>query len=78
MPHILKESRKYQSVVSTKLAGQVLEALNELLRGFQSANEVAKGRLLDATVRNDPDQVYGGLLAVLLRLVFILYAELRR
>jgi hypothetical protein len=77
LPHILKESRKYQNVVSTKLAGQVLEALNELLRGFQSANEAAKGGLLDATVREDPDHVYGGLLAVLLRLVFILYAEER-
>jgi hypothetical protein len=77
LPHLLKESRKYQNVVSTKLAGQVLEALNDLLRGFQSANEAAKGRLLDATVREDPDHVYGGLLAVLLRLVFILYAEER-
>jgi hypothetical protein len=77
LPHILKESRKYQNVVSTKLAGQVLEALNELLRGFQSANEAAKGALLDTTVREDPDHVYGGLLAVLLRLVFILYAEER-
>ena len=77
LPHILKESRRYQNVVSTKLAGQVLEALNELLRGFQSANEAVKGRLLDATVRADPDHVYGGLLAVLLRLVFILYAEER-
>jgi len=77
LPHVLKESRNYQNVVSTKLAGQVLEALNELLRGFQSANEVAKGRLLDATVREDADHVYGGLLAVLLRLVFILYAEER-
>lgn len=77
LPHLLKESRKYQNVVSTKLAGQVLEALNELLRGFQSANEAAKGALLDATVREDPDHVYGGLLAVLLRLVFILYAEER-
>lgn len=77
LPHLLKESRKYQNVVSTKLAGQVLEALNELLRGFQSANEAAKGGLLDATVREDPDHVYGGLLAVLLRLVFVLYAEER-
>lgn len=77
LPHILRESRKYQNVVSTKLAGQVLEALNELLRGFQAANEAAKGKLLDGTVRDDPDHVYGGLLAVLLRLVFILYAEER-
>jgi hypothetical protein len=77
LPHILKESRKYQNVVSTKLAGQVLEALNELLRGFQSANEAAQGGLLDTTVEDDPNHIYGGLLAVLLRLVFILYAEER-
>jgi hypothetical protein len=77
LPHILKESRKYQNVVSTKLAGQVLEALNELLRGFQAANEVTKGELLDTTVRDDPNHIYGGLLAVLLRLVFVLYAEER-
>jgi hypothetical protein len=77
LPHILKESRKYQNVVSTKLAGQVLEALNELLRGFQAANEITEGELLDATVRDDPNHIYGGLLAVLLRLVFVLYAEER-
>ena len=77
LPHILKESRKYQNVVSTKLAGQVLEALSELLRGFQAANEASKGGLLDRTVREDANHVYGGLLAVLLRLVFILYAEER-
>jgi hypothetical protein len=75
--HILRDSRKYQNVVSTKLAGQVLEALNDLLRGFQAANEAAKGRLLEEIVREDPEHVYGGLLAVLLRLVFLLYAEER-
>lgn len=77
LPHLLKESRKYQNVVSTKLAGQVLEALNELLRGFQAADEATRGVLLGQAVRQDPDHVYGGLLAVLLRLVFILYAEER-
>ncbi|MFO0760045.1 MAG: DNA methyltransferase [Byssovorax sp.] len=77
LPHILRESRKYQNVVSTKLAGQVLEALNELLRGFQAANARTHGALLDATVRQEPNHVYGGLLAVLLRLVFVLYAEER-
>jgi len=75
--HLLKESRKYQNVVSNKLAGQVLEALNELLRGFQAADEATRGSLLGQAVREDPDHVYGGLLAVLLRLVFILYAEER-
>lgn len=77
LPHLLKESRKYQNVVSNKLAGQVLEALNELLRGFQAADEATRGSLLGHAVREDPDHVYGGLLAVLLRLVFILYSEER-
>jgi len=77
LPTILRESRKYQNLVSTKLAAQVLEALNELLRGFQSANEMARGALLDASVAADGNHVYGGLLAVLLRLVFVLYAEER-
>ena len=77
LPQILRESRQYQNVVSTKLAGQVLVSLNELLRGFQAANESTHGALLDATVRDGGNHVYGGLLAVVLRLVFILYAEER-
>ncbi len=43
---LLKKSREYQSSVSTELAGQVLDALYELLRGFQAANEKAHGELL--------------------------------
>jgi hypothetical protein len=39
LPALLLKSRKYQNEVSTKLAEQVLRALNELMRGFQSANE---------------------------------------
>jgi hypothetical protein len=77
LPHVLRESRKYQNVVSTQLADQVLEALHEILRGFQGADEASRGRLLSDAVRDDPDHVYGGLLAVLLRLVFVLFAEER-
>lgn len=77
LPHILQESRKYQAVVSTRLAGQVLEALNELLRGFVAADEASKGVLLGHVARHEPEHVYGGLLAVILRLVFLLYAEER-
>lgn len=72
---ILSESRKYQNEVSAKLADQVLGALWELLRGFQAADEVSNGRLIDQTTREDPNHIYGGLLTVLLRLVFLLYAE---
>jgi hypothetical protein len=75
LPALLKESRKYQNVVSTRLAEQVLEALWELLRGFQRANDESKGALLADALRENPQEVYGGLLSTLMRLVFILYAE---
>jgi hypothetical protein len=75
LPAILAESRKYQNTVSTELAKQVLAALYELLRGFQAADDLRKSELLREVLERDPDQVYAGLLTVLLRLVFLLYAE---
>lgn len=75
LAHILKESRKYQNEVSTALAEQVLGALHDLLRGFQAADDATSGRLLADVLREAPGEVYGGLLTVLLRLVFVLYAE---
>ena len=75
LPAVLADSRKYQNVVSTQLAEQVLAALYELLRGFQAADDAAKGQLLHDVLAKDPNHVYAGLLTVLMRLVFILYAE---
>ena len=75
LPAILENSRKYQNVVSTQLANQVLEALYELLRGFQAADDQAHGLILRDVLAADPDRVYRGLLTTLLRMVFILYAE---
>ncbi|MCL4191528.1 MAG: N-6 DNA methylase, partial [Thermoguttaceae bacterium] len=75
LPALLKRSRDYQARVSTALAGQVLDALYELLRGFQAADDETHGQLLEEVLASDPDQVYGGLLSVLMRLVFVLYAE---
>ncbi len=72
---ILADSRKYQNLVSTQLAEQVLAALYELLRGFQAADDQRKGELLREILEADPNHVYAGLLTVLMRLVFILYAE---
>jgi hypothetical protein len=77
LPKLLSESRKFQTEVSIKLAEQVLEALNELLRGFGAADRATGGKLLGDALRSAPDHVYGGMLSVLLRLVFILYAEER-
>ncbi|WP_147869439.1 Eco57I restriction-modification methylase domain-containing protein [Stieleria maiorica] len=75
LPAILENSRRYQNNVSTQLAEQVMSALFDLLRGFQAANDHRKGELLGSILNNDPQHVYHGLLTVLMRLVFILYAE---
>lgn len=70
---ILKRSRESQNIVSTKLADQVLGALYTLLRGFTS--EVETDTHLRDVAETDPQQFYEGLLTVLMRLVFVLYAE---
>ena len=53
----------------------MLAALYELVRGFQAADDQRKGQLLADVLREDPNHVYAGLLTVLMRLVFVLYAE---
>ena len=74
---LLEASRKYQNIVSEQLAEQVLHGLYELLRGFQSAHKESHGTLLAHELEQDPDDVYRALLTVILRLVFLLYAEER-
>ena len=74
---LLVASRKYQNVVSERLAEQVLHGLHELLRGFQSADGKWHGGLLEHELEQDPDNVYRALLTVMLRVVFLLYAEER-
>jgi hypothetical protein len=80
LPALLAASRKNQNEVSTRLAEQVLEALWELLLGFDAAERLAQqsGRtVLGAlpTTEEGQKHLYGGLITVLLRLVFLLYAE---
>jgi hypothetical protein len=72
---LLQRSRDYQASVSEILAEQVLHALYELLRGFEAADERAQGKLLRELAARNPADIYGGLVTVLLRLVFILFAE---
>ncbi len=74
---LLEDSRKFQNEVSERLAEQVLHALYELLRGFQAAHDASKGELLHQPLAEHPDEVYRALLTVILRLVFLLYAEER-
>lgn len=74
---LLDDSRKFQNEVSERLAEQVLHALYELLRGFQAAHDASNGELLREVLAEHPDAVYRALLTVILRLVFLLYAEER-
>lgn len=71
LPALLKESRQAQEIVSTALAQQVLGALHEILRGYVAADPEAARALAE----RDPHHLYEGLLTVLMRLVFVLYAE---
>lgn len=75
LPRLLAESRVRQANVTNALADQVLEALQILLAGFEAAADRDGREILDDAVRRDGDHAYGGLLTVLLRLVFLLYAE---
>ena len=75
---LLAASRKFQNEVSERLAEQVLHALYELLRGFQTAHDTStNGELLTGPLKDNPDDIYRGLLTLVLRLVFLLYAEER-
>jgi hypothetical protein len=71
LPTLLAESRAAQATVSTRLAGQVLASLHELLRGF----DAAAPDLVRDLAAHRPHHLYEGLLTVLLRLIFIAYAE---
>lgn len=68
-------SRDFQATVSTTLAGQVIDAAFELIRGLQAAHEHSHGVLLANVLARRPNEVYEGMLTVLMRLVFTLYAE---
>ncbi len=76
---LLEDSRRYQNEVSERLAEQVMHALYELVRGLQAAHDASAGELLREPLAEDGDRddVYRGLLSVILRLVFLLYAEER-
>ena len=74
---LLADSRRFQNEVSERLAQQVLHALYELLRGVQAADDAWDRELLREALADRPDDVYHALLTVILRLVFLLYAEER-
>ena len=75
LPSLLRRSREYQGTVTEDLAEQVFSGLEALLKGFQTAAERDKTEILREALERDDNHLYEGLLTVMLRLVFILYAE---
>ena len=75
LPVLLRDSRKHQAEVSAKLSGQVLGALHALLRGLHAADRRAGTDRIARLAETRRDELYGGLLTALMRLVFVLYAE---
>lgn len=75
LPALLRQSRLRQANVTNELADQVFEALSLLLAGFEAANARDERRFLEKAFSREGEPIYGGLLTVLLRLVFLLYAE---
>lgn len=75
LPVLLRDSRKHQDTVSAKLSGQVLGALHALLRGLYAADRRAGTDRIARLAARRPNELYGGLLTALMRLVFVLYAE---
>jgi hypothetical protein len=75
LPALLKKSRDYQANVSTALASQVLASLYELHRGLLAAHAKSGQSLLTAALEKNPEAIYGAQLNVLMRLVFLLFAE---
>jgi hypothetical protein len=75
LPSLLRRSREYQGTVTEDLAEQVFSGLELLLKGFQTAAERDQSELLRSALERDEDHLYRGLLTVMLRMVFILYAE---
>ena len=72
---LLRKSREAQAEVSTRLSQQVLAALYQLMQGFVAADaRKVDGELADLA-RDEPQELYSGLITALMRLVFILYAE---
>ena len=75
LPSLLARSREAQAEVSNQLSRQVLGALYELLRGFVAADaRTGESRIRDLA-RDRPENLYGGLITALMRLVFVLYTE---
>src|SRR5580704_11669000 len=73
LPGATREPPSAASAASKALRAQALAALRALLDGVHAADRAARGRLL----RGHEDRIHAGLVSVILRMVFVLFAEAR-
>ncbi|MDP9444798.1 MAG: hypothetical protein M3P83_10835, partial [Actinomycetota bacterium] len=75
LPALLERSASAQEEVTTALGGQVRAAVEMLVRRLDELDRNAGGTLLDEI---GDDDLYAGVVTVMMRVVFLLFAEERR
>ncbi len=75
LPALLERSASAQEEVTTALGGQVRAAVEMLVRKLDELDRNAGGTLLDGVTDDD---LYAGVVTVMMRVVFLLFAEERR
>jgi len=75
LPALFEESARAQEEVTTALGGQVRAAVEMLVRRLDELDREAGGRLLEEV---SDDDLYAGVVTVMMRVVFLLFAEERR
>ena len=75
LPALLAESLQRQEEVTETLGRQVRDAVEMLTGTLDRLDRESSGRLLDGV---DDEDLYGGVLTVMMRVVFLLFAEERR
>jgi len=75
LPALLAESLQRQEEVTETLGRQVRDAVEMLTSTLDRLDHESGGQLLDSV---DDEELYGGVLTVMMRVVFLLFAEERR
>lgn len=75
VPALLEQSAEAQEDVTTALGGQVRTAVEMLVTRLDELNRLADGLILDGV---GDDDLYAGVVTVMMRIVFLLFAEERR
>lgn len=75
LPALLTRSAEAQEEVTTALGGQVRASVEMLIRRLDEIDREHDGRLLDGV---SDDDLYAGVVTVMMRIVFLLFAEERR